>query len=174
MKAYGACLVLAALALLSGCGSSSSGEEEASASSTPVEESKAVLHEIGGSGASGVSVLKHGPIPTIQYDFEGLKPTGGIEESQYAVWLTGPARFYMLGSYRVGQGGTLKTGPERTSNKVFAYVEDRELTTLLVTREHPPKLRAAIAKPNPKHPKIPDYYGRKVMSGTFSDPSAGD
>jgi hypothetical protein len=179
-KARLACLAAALLIPLAvlGCGSGESAST--AAGSDGPSDTKAVLHPLGDSKASGVAVIHTRPEggsaleskdKTLAIAVKGAEPTGGLEEYQYAVWLTGPNKAILIGTYRVGADEKLEIEPTPLVPFMGVSVADGSTPHLLITKEVPPKFRAAMAEIATF--ETPPYMGERTLIGTFEGPAAG-
>jgi hypothetical protein len=181
----GACLGALAIAislLAMGCGGSdpttvadTTGTKQAegtpsAASSGPT---KAVLHPVKGSRASGtIYYKKQNGIPLIEVDLQGLKPISG--EQQYVIWQLG-SRHDMLpvASYYAGKNGRIEEKIERAFEP-FSFLENGTKTEVMVAYVPKDDTWRNGLSGGPKGAWDPLIVGRPLLEGKIVGSFVGE
>lgn len=156
-------------------GTSSSGDQTNAASNQPVTNSKqvtkAILSEVGGSGASGVAIFgRFKNKLALELAAEGLQFTP--KGTSYTVWLAAsPQKMLPLASTAVPKSGKIGAQFE-VPVEVLAYLANETFSDITITRTDDATLEAAL-KEATEAKESPKYTGEAVLNGTVTGPVVG-
>jgi hypothetical protein len=155
--------------------STPSGATTTAAESSPTTKAKAVtkaiLDEVGGSGAKGVAIFgRFKNKLALELAAEGLEETP--KGTSYTVWLAAsPQKMLPLASTAVPQSGKIGAQFE-VPVEVLAYLANETFGEIVVTKTDDATLESALASAT-EAKKAPDYTGDVVLSGTVTGPVVG-
>ncbi|HSS33712.1 MAG TPA: hypothetical protein VLL27_10570 [Solirubrobacterales bacterium] len=153
----------------------SSGDQTTAASNKPTTDSKqvtkAILNEVGGSGAKGVAIFgRFKNKLALELAAEGLEATP--KGTSYTVWLAAsPQKMLPLASTAVPSSGKIGAQFE-VPVEVLAYLASETFSDIVVTRTDDATLETALAAAT-KAKEAPEYTGESVLSGTVTGPVVG-
>jgi hypothetical protein len=154
---------------------SSAGDQTTAASNQPVTDSKqvtkAILSEVGGSGASGVAIFgRFKNKLALELAAEGLQFTP--KGTSYTVWLAAsPQKMLPLASTAVPKSGKIGAQFE-VPVEVLAYLANETFSDITITRTDDATLEAALQEAT-KAKEAPEYTGEPVLNGTVTGPVVG-
>jgi hypothetical protein len=169
---------LTLVALVSGCGGSSSTDVSATATEATETrrkvhpgETEALLEPTKESSAQGTARYQFRPdsTPVLHIEAVGLEPVSG--KSRYAIWIVGDRHDMVnLAGFQVGEDGRLSRRLEVPESYVF--VEEGSKTELLVTKvDDIAQVGQGISESS--DPWDPPIIGEPVLQGTFEGPFVG-
>jgi hypothetical protein len=172
---------VALVALVSGCGGSSSTDGNATAveATEPVEtrrkvhpgETEALLEPTGENPAQGTARYQIRPngTPVLHIEAAGLEPVSG--KSRYAIWIVGDRHDMVnLAGFQVDEDGRLSRQLETPES--YLFVEEGSKTELLVTKvDDIYQVGRGIS--GSSDPWDPPLIGEPVLQGTFEGPFVG-
>lgn len=155
--------------------SSSSGAQTTASGNQPTtnakQVTKAILSEVGGSGASGVAIFgRFKNKLALELAAEGLEQTP--KGTSYTVWLAAsPQKMLPLASTAVPKSG--KVGAQfEVPVEVLAYLANETFSDLVITKTDDATLEASLSTAT-KAKQAPEYTGETVLSGTVTGPVVG-
>ncbi|HUB99828.1 MAG TPA: hypothetical protein VMS11_08390 [Solirubrobacterales bacterium] len=154
---------------------SSAGQQTTAASNQPVTNSKqvtkAILNEVGGSGAEGVAIFgRFKNKLALELAAEGLQFTP--KGTSYTVWLAAsPQKMLPLASTAVPKSGKIGAQFE-VPVEVLAYLASETFSDITITRTDDATLEAAL-KEATEAKDAPEYTGEAVLNGTVTGPVVG-
>jgi hypothetical protein len=155
--------------------SSSAGDQTTASGNTPAtnakQVTKAILSEVGGSGANGVAIFgRFKNKLALELAAEGLGETP--KGTSYTVWLSAsPQKMLPLASTAVPKSG--KVGAQfEVPVEVLAYLANETFSDIVVTKTDDATLEAALSTAT-KEKQAPEYTGEAVLSGTVTGPVVG-
>jgi hypothetical protein len=154
---------------------SSSGAQTTASGNQPTtnakQVTKAILSEVGGSGASGVAIFgRFKNKLALELAAEGLEQTP--KGTSYTVWLAAsPQKMLPLASTAVPKSG--KVGAQfEVPVEVLAYLANETFSDLVITKTDDATLETSLATAT-KAKAAPEYTGETVLSGTVTGPVVG-
>lgn len=132
---------------------------------------KAILSEVGGSGASGVAIFgRFKNKLALELAAEGLQFTP--KGTSYTIWLAAsPQKMLPLASTAVPKSGKIGAQFE-VPVEVLAYLANETFGEITITRTEDVALETSL-KQATKAKEAPEYTGEAVLSGTVTGPVVG-
>jgi hypothetical protein len=155
--------------------SASSGDQTTASDGQPTtnakQVTKAILSEVGGSGAKGVAIFgRFKNKLALELAAEGLEQTA--KGTSYTVWLAAsPQKMLPLASTAVPKSGKIGAQFE-VPVEVLAYLASETFSDIVITRTDDGTLETALAAAT-KAKQAPEYTGEAVLSGTVTGPVVG-
>jgi hypothetical protein len=155
--------------------SASSGDQTTASDGQPTtnakQVTKAILSEVGGSGAKGVAIFgRFKNKLALELAAEGLQQTA--KGTSYTVWLAAsPQKMLPLASTAVPKSGKIGAQFE-VPVEVLAYLASETFSDIVITRTDDAALETALAAAT-KAKQAPEYTGEAVLSGTVTGPVVG-